>query len=150
MLRPPTAWVCVCVEKSCIIRQPYTSRLYSSCMWGRLEPLKWFSWAWFHTVYVQPNSYKLAFWSLVPPNQTGLICREALHWHRPCASTVYMILYTEYVLFHFKTSQSACLLVGFWADKSGWCWFVVRGKHCWLADKPWLKPINEQAKYLTL
>jgi len=28
----------------------------------------------------------------------------------------------------------------FLADKSGWCWFVVRGKHCWLADKHWLKP----------
>ena len=20
--------------------------------------------------------------------------------------------------------------VGFWADKPGWCWFIVRGKHC--------------------
>ena len=36
-------------------------------------------------------------------------------------------------------------LVGFWANKSGWCWFIVRGKHCWLADKPWLKPTSEQA-----
>jgi len=40
---------------------------------------------------------------------------------------------------------SACLLVGFWADKPGWCWFVVREKHCWLIDKPWLKPTSEQA-----
>jgi len=38
----------------------------------------------------------------------------------------------------------ACSLVGFWTDKPGWCWFVVRGKHCWLVDKPWLKPTNEQ------
>ena len=42
----------------------------------------------------------------------------------------------------------ACSLVGFWTDKPGWCWFVVRGKHCWLVDKPWLKPISEQAEYL--
>ena len=40
----------------------------------------------------------------------------------------------------------ACSLVGFWADKSGWCWFLVRGKHCQLADKPWLKPTSEQAE----
>ena len=39
----------------------------------------------------------------------------------------------------------ACSLVGFWADKPSWCWFAVRGKHCWLADKPWLKPTSEQA-----
>jgi len=43
-------------------------------------------------------------------------------------------------------TQSACSLVGFWADKPGRCWFVVREKHCWLADKPWLKPTNEHAK----
>ena len=29
---------------------------------------------------------------------------------------------------------TACSLVGFWADKSGWCWFVVREKHCTIAD----------------
>jgi len=40
---------------------------------------------------------------------------------------------------------TACSLVGFWANKSDWCWFVVRGKHCWLSDKPWLKPTSEQA-----
>ena len=40
---------------------------------------------------------------------------------------------------------SACSLVGFWADEFGWCWFIVRGKHCWLTDKPWLKPTSEQA-----
>jgi len=45
---------------------------------------------------------------------------------------------------------SACSLVGFWADKPGWCWFVVRGKHCWLADKPWLKPTSEQPGYVHL
>jgi len=38
-------------------------------------------------------------------------------------------------------------MVGFWDDKLGWCCFVVRGKHCWLADKPWLKPTSEQAEY---
>ena len=43
--------------------------------------------------------------------------------------------------------QSARLLVGFSADKFGWCWFVVREKYCWLVDKPWLKPTSEQAKY---
>ena len=56
---------------------------------------------------------------------------------------------------HFLTSsktllsllQSACSLVGFWADKPCWCWFVVRGKHCWLVDKPWLKPTSEHAEY---
>jgi len=40
---------------------------------------------------------------------------------------------------------TACLLVSFWTDKSDWCWFVVKGKHCWLADKSWLKPISEHA-----
>ena len=40
---------------------------------------------------------------------------------------------------------TTCSLIGFWADKPGWCWFVVRGKHCWLADKPWLKPTSEHA-----
>jgi len=43
--------------------------------------------------------------------------------------------------------QSTCSLVGLWADKPGWCWFVVRGKHCWLTDKPWLKPTSEQTDY---
>jgi len=38
----------------------------------------------------------------------------------------------------------ACSLVGFWADKPGWCWFIVREKHCWLTDKPWLKSTSEQ------
>ena len=28
---------------------------------------------------------------------------------------------------------------------AGWCWFVVRGKHCWLAGLGWLKPISEQS-----
>jgi len=28
---------------------------------------------------------------------------------------------------------------------AGWCWFVVRGKHCWLADLGWLKLTSEQA-----
>ena len=41
----------------------------------------------------------------------------------------------------------ACSLVGFLANKPGWCWFGVRGKHCWLTDKPWLKPTSEQANY---
>ena len=36
-------------------------------------------------------------------------------------------------------------LVGFWTDKSGWCWFVVREKHGTMTDKPWLKPTSEQA-----
>jgi len=26
---------------------------------------------------------------------------------------------------------------------AGWCWFVVRGKHCWLAGLGWLKPTSE-------
>jgi len=46
-----------------------------------------------------------------------------------------------------NNTYSACSLVGFWADKLGWCWFVVRGKHYWLANKPWLKPTSEQADY---
>jgi len=33
----------------------------------------------------------------------------------------------------------------FWADKLGWCWFVVREKYCNMTDKLWLKPINNQA-----
>jgi len=40
---------------------------------------------------------------------------------------------------------TACSLVGLWADKPRWCWFVVRGKHGWLTDKPWLKPTSEHA-----
>jgi len=31
---------------------------------------------------------------------------------------------------------------------AGWCWFIVREKHCWLTDLGWLKPTNEQAKYV--
>ena len=27
---------------------------------------------------------------------------------------------------------------------AGWCWLIVRGKHCWLAGLGWLKPISEQ------
>ena len=42
-------------------------------------------------------------------------------------------------------THTACSLVGFQANKSGQCWFVMREKHCWLADKPWLKPTSEQA-----
>jgi len=42
--------------------------------------------------------------------------------------------------------QSACSLVGLWAYKPDLCWFVVRGKHCWLIYKPWLKPTSEQAE----
>ena len=49
------------------------------------------------------------------------------------SSTVFVYIY------------SACSLVGFWADKPGWCWFVMREKHCWLADKPWLNPTSKQA-----
>jgi len=26
-----------------------------------------------------------------------------------------------------------------------WCWFFVKGKHCWLAGLGWLKPTSEQA-----
>ena len=47
-----------------------------------------------------------------------------------------------------SNTYSACSLVGFWNDKPGWCWFVVREKHCWLADKPWLKPTSEQTDSL--
>ena len=39
----------------------------------------------------------------------------------------------------------ACSLVGFWVDRPGWCWFVVREKHCIMANKPCLKPTSEQA-----
>ena len=46
------------------------------------------------------------------------------------------------IIFH----SSACSLVGFWANKLGWCWFVVREKHYWLVDKSWLKPTSEQAE----
>jgi len=28
---------------------------------------------------------------------------------------------------------------------TGWCWFFVRGKYCWLAGLGWLKPAGEQA-----
>ena len=52
------------------------------------------------------------------------------------------------ILIHlWNMIQSACSLVGFWADKSGWCWFVVRGKYYTMTDKSWLKPTNEQPKY---
>ena len=44
----------------------------------------------------------------------------------------------------------ACSLVGFWTDKPDWCWFVVREKHCWLADKLWLKSTSEQTIWLWL
>jgi len=46
-----------------------------------------------------------------------------------------------------RSQWSACSLVGFWADKSDRCWFVVREKYCTMADKPWLKPTSEQAGY---
>jgi len=39
------------------------------------------------------------------------------------------------------------VLVLVWA---GWCWFFVRGKHCWLTGLGWLKPTSEQAEYLYL
>jgi len=29
---------------------------------------------------------------------------------------------------------------------AGWCWFIVREKHCWLAGLGWLKPTSEQAE----
>jgi len=50
-------------------------------------------------------------------------------------------------LLNFKNSKLFSI-VGFWADKPGWCWFVMRKKYCWLADKPWLKPTGEQAEYI--
>ena len=31
---------------------------------------------------------------------------------------------------------------------TGWCWFYVRGKHCWLAGLGWLKPTSEQSGHL--
>jgi len=48
---------------------------------------------------------------------------------------------------HGTARQGRAALVGFWADKPSWCWFVVRGRHCWVADKPWLKPTDEQTGY---
>ena len=42
-----------------------------------------------------------------------------------------------------RFTYTVCSLVGFWA---GWCWFIVRGKHCWLAGLGWLKPTSEQAE----
>jgi hypothetical protein len=37
---------------------------------------------------------------------------------------------------YYPTKQSPCLMDGFWLTYSGWCWFVVRKKHCWIsADK---------------
>jgi len=44
------------------------------------------------------------------------------------------------------TTLLACSLVGFWTDKPGWCWFVVREKYYTMADKPWLKLTSEQAE----
>jgi len=41
-------------------------------------------------------------------------------------------------------SQRVCSLVGFWVDKSGWCWFIMREKYYWLTDKFWLKPTRER------
>ena len=38
------------------------------------------------------------------------------------------------------------VLVLVWA---GWCWFFVRGKHCWLAGLGWLKPTSEQMVEVT-
>ena len=40
-------------------------------------------------------------------------------------------------------------LVGFWADKPSWCWFIVKEKYCTMTDKLWLKPISEQTVGLT-
>ena len=48
--------------------------------------------------------------------------------------------------FNFIRVYTACSLVDFQADKSGWCWFVVREKHCWPTDKIWLKSTSEHAK----
>ena len=31
---------------------------------------------------------------------------------------------------------------------TGWCWFIVREKHCWLASLGWLKPTNEHGDLL--
>jgi len=28
---------------------------------------------------------------------------------------------------------------------AGWCWFIVRAKHCWLTSLGWLKPTSEQS-----
>ena len=45
-----------------------------------------------------------------------------------------------------KISQSnyvISLFAGwFWADKPGWCWFVLREKYCTMTDKPWLNRLN--------
>ena len=27
---------------------------------------------------------------------------------------------------------------------TGWCWFIVREKYCWLTGLDWLKPTSEQ------
>jgi len=32
---------------------------------------------------------------------------------------------------------------------AGWCWFIVREKHCWLAGLGWLKSTSEQADDLS-
>ena len=43
------------------------------------------------------------------------------------------------------SSYAVCSLVGFWTDKPDRYRFVVREKYYTMAEKPWLKSINEQA-----
>ena len=88
-------------------------------------------------------------------------CRSSIssnRWH-PCISSECFevgsckhewvpILLLKGLYLYCLCLQSACSLVGFWADKPGWYWFVVRGKHCCLADKHWLKPTSEQVESL--
>jgi len=33
---------------------------------------------------------------------------------------------------------------------AGWCWFVVREKHCWLVGLGWLKPTSERGDGLVV
>ena len=58
------------------------------------------------------------------------------------------LLYSRNIIFSRprkqKSPQPAYSLIGFWVNKLGWCWFVVKEKYCWLTDKSWLKPSNDE------
>ena len=48
-------------------------------------------------------------------------------------------------------TQFACWPVRWLVSRlvwAGWCWFIVREKHCWLVDFSWLKPTSEQGAKL--
>ena len=59
-------------------------------------------------------------------------------------SLIYILVY--YYGVQYSNNRHVRWLVSglVWA---GWCWFIVREKHCWLAGLSWLKPTSEHAEY---